>query len=208
MRKKIIKWLIGIDDYLIKVINTLAIKEEGGIHPKHRLTKYHNFFVNNIGGKDRVLDIGCGNGYVANSAAKKAGYVLGIDISRKSILKARRQFRRKNLKFVLGDATKYPFTKKWDAIILSNVLEHIKERKVFLKKIKRLADKILIRVPMINRDWLVLYKKQLGIFYFSDQTHYIEYTRASFFEEMQTAGLKIKSYSVQFGEIWAVIEKS
>ena len=59
---------------------------------------------------------------------------------------------------------------------------------------------------MINRDWFPLYEKELGLEYRLDMTHYIEYTYDSFKEEMDVAGLKIISYSVQFGEIWAKIE--
>jgi hypothetical protein len=61
---------------------------------------------------------------------------------------------------------------------------------------------------MLNRDWLPLYKKKLGLFYFCDETHYTEYTLESFKEEMEKAGLKIESYSIQFGEIWAVVKNN
>jgi hypothetical protein len=39
-----------------------------------------------------------------------------------------------------------------------------------------------------------------------DKTHYIEYTIESFTEEIESAGLKIISNSIQFGEIWAKIK--
>jgi len=90
-------------------------------------------------------------------------------------------------------------------IILSNVLEHLKNRIEFLSKIKKLAPKILIRVPMLNRDWITLYKKELGIEYRLDPSHYIEYTLESFEKELQKVGLSLKNYSIQFGEIWAVV---
>jgi len=53
-------------------------------------------------------------------------------------------------------------------------LEHIENRIEFLNKIKNLAPKILIRVPMINRDWITLYKKELGMEWRLDKTHYID----------------------------------
>ncbi len=61
----------------------------------------------------------------------------------------------------------------------------------------------LIRVPMVNRDWLVLYKKERGIECRLDYGHFIEYTLESFENEISVVGLDIKEYSIQFGEIWA-----
>ena len=84
-------------------------------------------------------------------------------------------------------------------------MEHIENRIEFLNKIKNLAPKILIRVPMINRDWITLYKKELGIEWRLDKTHYIEYTLESFKKELEKAGLNLEKYSIQFGEIWAVV---
>ena len=59
---------------------------------------------------------------------------------------------------------------------------------------------------MINRDWLTLYKKEIGANWRLDKTHYVEYTLDSFKKELGQSGLKIKSHSVQFGEIWAIVE--
>jgi hypothetical protein len=77
--------------------------------------------------------------------------------------------------------------------------------KFILRKVKKLAPRILIRVPMINRDWITLYKKELGLEYRLDKTHFIEYTLESFKKELEQASLKIDKFSIQFGEIWAVI---
>ena len=52
---------------------------------------------------------------------------------------------------------------KVSKVTLSNVLEHIEKRTSFLKKlIDAFEDKdikFLIRVPLITRDWLPVYKK-------------------------------------------------
>ena len=129
-----------------------------------------------------------------------------VDISKDAIKFARERFGRENIKYFIGDATIYDFDETFDYIILSNVLEHIKDRITFLKKISPLAKYILIRVPMINRSWLPLYKKQLGMEYKLDPTHYIEYTYDTFLKEIDSGGFKIIDYSIQFGEIWAKLE--
>jgi len=205
LTKTFLKIFIKLYDFSYGKIDWLAITENRGVHPKHQLMDYHKFFVDNITKDSIVLDIGCGIGAVAFDVAKKASKVVGIDLNKKNLETANKKFSARNIEYILADATTYNFKEKFDYIILSNVLEHIDKRIEFLKKIKKLAPTILIRVPMINRDWLTPYKKERGLPYFSDNTHFTEYTLKTFQEEMKQAGLKIKEYSIQFGEIWAVV---
>ena len=204
--KTLIKFLCNLHSFIYFLIGQLATRSNQGINPKHEIMKYHDFFINNISQNSTVLDIGCGNGMVAYDISKKAKKVVGIDFSSKSIEKAKRIYHGNNLEFIVGDATIFQFQKKFDIIVLSNVLEHIEKRVDFLKNIKGLSDTLLIRVPMINRDWITPYKKEIGANWRLDNTHYIEYTLDSFQNELNQAALKIKNYSIQFGEIWAVIE--
>lgn len=169
--------------------------------------KYHDFFLNNINPDDTVLDIGCGNGSATYDIAKKAKSVTGIDIDKDKINDAKKNHSLDNIDYICENITTGPLKQKFDVVVMSNVLEHIENRTELLKKIKGLGSKFLIRVPMINRSWITLYKKELGIEYRLDKTHYIEYTFDGFKEEMEEAGLKISHFSVQFGEIWAVVEK-
>jgi len=204
--KILLKVILSFYSLLYKLAGVLGKRlEKEGMHPKHRLMNYHQFFVDNINKEDVVLDIGCGNGSLTYDLAMKANMVVGIDVNKKNIKFANENYKRKNLKFIVGDSTKHKFNRKFDVVILSNVLEHIENRNRFLQKVRSLAPKILIRVPMINRDWLVLYKKEMGLEWRADKTHYIEYTLESFQEELQKANLKIDKFSIQFGEIWAVV---
>jgi 2-polyprenyl-3-methyl-5-hydroxy-6-metoxy-1,4-benzoquinol methylase len=186
------------------MISNLAIRENNGIHPKHRIMNYHKFFIDNTNSDDSVLDVGCGNGAVAFDVAEKVKKVVGIDIERKNIESAQKNYKKENLKFIIGDATKYDFNDKFNVIILSNVLEHIENRVEFLQKLKNAAPRFLIRVPLIDRSWLPVYLKENGLEYRLDQTHFIEYTEEDFKKEMEAAGLAINNYYVKWGEIYAV----
>lgn len=205
--KILLKFSLKFSNFNYKLISYLAIKNEGGVHPKHRLLKYHNFFLDNIGLDDDVLDIGCGNGELAFDVAKKAKNVVAVDIDPEKIDAAKTKHVGQNIKYKIADATKDLNEEKYDVIMLSNVLEHIENRVEFLEKIKPLADRFLIRVPTFDRDWVPLYKKELGIEWRLDLTHYIEFTEKTFREEIFAAGLKIESLYVQFGEIYSVIKK-
>jgi len=205
---KIVKILLILDNYIYTKVSKYAVILGNGVHPKHRLMKYHDFFLENIKPDDTVLDIGCGNGSVAYDIARKAKKVVGIDIDEENIGIAKKNFFLDNIDYICGDILSWDFRQKFDVVVLSNVLEHIEKRVELLKKIKNLGEKLLIRVPMIDRSWVVLYKKEMGIDYRLDRTHYIEYTFNDFLNEMKLAGLKVTSYSVQFGEIWAVTRKN
>jgi len=203
--KFLIKLALRLHNFSYKLCSKLAIKAEKGLHPKHRLTNYHQFFIDNISLGDSVLDIGCGNGALAYDLAQKSKKVLGIDISGKNIDKAKLAYKRDNLRFIIGDAVSYDFPEQFDIIILSNVLEHIENRVEFLMRIKGLAPKILIRVPMLDRDWISLYKKELGIEYRLDSSHFTEYTTQTLKQELKQVGLVLGDHTLQFGEIWGVI---
>jgi len=206
MSKIILKFFLRLDNFCYRIISVLAIKVNKGIHPKHRIINYHQFFLDNIKAGDMVLDIGCGSGELSFDLAKKASKVIGIDLNKQYLEKAKKKNKAQNIKYVLGDATNYIFNEKFDIVVLSNVLEHIENRKEFLLKIKGLAVKILIRAPLLTRDWLSVYKKEIGVEPRLDKTHFIEYTKEGFIEEIKEAGLAIEELSINFGEIYAKLQ--
>jgi SAM-dependent methyltransferase len=171
--------------------------------------KYHDFFINHISHDDVILDVGCGYGALSYNMAKKARRVVGIDINSEHINRAKTLMKPKeNLSFLVWDATKGKIEIKPDVIVLSNVLEHINNRKEFLSVLITLCNRFLIRVPMFNRDWITLYKRERGLEWRLDSTHFTEYTLESFKDELSEVGLQVGNYSIQFGEIWAECEFS
>jgi SAM-dependent methyltransferase len=205
--KKLLPLLVKLDNFSYKYLTGVAIILNDGLHPKHRIMNYHKFFTDRLSPEDLVIDIGCGNGALTFDASKVAKRVVAIDFEPKNIESAKNKYQGDNLSYVLGDATTYNFSEKFDKIILSNVLEHIENRVDFLKKIGNLADVLLLRVPMIDREWVAVYKKENGLEYRLDPTHYIEFTVPILIDELGQAGWQIKDYSVQFGEFWGTVIK-
>ena len=198
--------LFKLKDKLEWVINERALSYGKSIHPKHKLTRYHEFFIERINNGETVLDIGCGYGAVARSIAKskKLSTIYGIDIDPEKIKQARTFNKLDNLFFIKGDAEKN-FDYKADVVVLSNVLEHIIFRKDFLKNIRKAtnAKRFLIRVPMFERDWQIPLRKDLQINYFSDDDHKIEHTIEEFKKEIETCEFFITYMTTIWGEIWA-----
>ncbi len=196
-----------LHDDLERLIAERALAHGGGIHPKHRLTRYHDFFVERIGDAERVLDIGCGYGEVARAIARArpGATVVGIDIEGPLIDQARAADNPANLSFLLGDATKTLPQGPWNTVVLSNILEHLEDRVGFLKALltAQRPQAVLIRVPAFERIWHVPMRRELGIGYFNDRTHFIEHTEAEFRQEISAAGLDIVELRTVWGEIWA-----
>lgn len=191
-------------------ITSLAARLNNSEHPKRKILNYEKFFFDQISADDSVLDVGCHEGYLSALAAQKASEVVGIDTNSFRIKKATDLYNHiTNLRFLVGDATTYNFgNQKFNKIILSNVLEHIEDRVEFLQKMRRLGDTILLRVPLLTRDWLTVYKKENGFEYRLDLSHFIEYTLEDVKNETAASGWKLESYSIQFGELWAVTSKN
>ena len=70
--KQAMRVLLEIDDVLTRNIDRTAIRYDDGVHVKHRLMHYHDFFLERLRAGERVLDIGCGYGAVAYSMASRA----------------------------------------------------------------------------------------------------------------------------------------
>lgn len=200
--------LLEIDDDLTGCIDQAALRYDDGVHVKHRLMDYHAFFVGRVRPGERVLDIGCGYGAVAYSLVTRAGTIVtGIDRNADSIALARRRFPHRDLTFIAGDALRDLPREPFETIVLSNTLEHIEHRVEFLVSVQSRVRprRWLIRVPMLDRDWRVPLRRELGMFYFSDATHFTEYTRESFEAEMEAAGLGVRHLQVNWGEIWVEV---
>ncbi len=197
---------VYLDNFSYKVLTKLAIIDNSGTHPKHKILGYHKFFKDNIEQGDRIVDIGCGKGENAYDISSKAKQVIAIDIREKSITYAKEHYTRENLEYIVGDVLTYNFENKFDKIVFSNVLEHIKDRVAFLRHLHNVSDVILLRVPMIDRDWLTVYKKEKGFEYRLDPTHYIEYTMDELRKELAESSWEVEKYSIQFGECWAVLK--
>ncbi len=201
----VLKIVLRAHSFTYALAGLFAVKaSRDGLHPKHRIMNYHKFFVDNIDENDTVLDIGCGNGALTYDVANKAKRLVGIDFNSENISIAKKRYSRENVKYICGNALTDLPKEKFDAIILSNVLEHIENRIDFLKVLKEIAPRFLIRVPMLNRSWIDLYKKELGLEYRLDKSHFIEYTFEGFKEELGKAGLAVLDCIIQFGEIWVV----
>jgi SAM-dependent methyltransferase len=99
------------------------------------LIKYFRFIVPE--GR-RILEVGCGDGYVLS--ALKPSYGLGIDISKEMIKKAENDNDNSSLKFIEADIESVTFNKPFDFIILSDLLSDLTDIQVALENLRSACD--------------------------------------------------------------------
>ena len=205
-----LRFVLFIHTYTYKLAAIFSIKYFG-IHPKHEIINYAQWFSDNIETNKVVVDIGCKTGEMVALLSNNSKFVYGIEIESSSLSIAKARCSKANVEFILADATKFDYKKlknKINYITLSNVLEHIEDRQRFLKNIIQglgeVKPYILIRVPAYDREWTVEVKKKLNIKWKLDNTHYTEYTENQLLDELLTVGYKPHRVKCVFGEYYAV----
>jgi hypothetical protein len=95
--------------------------------------------------------------------------------------------------------------RRFDVVVMSNVLEHVEHRVEFIRRVNAQArpTRWLVRVPVFERDWRVPLKRELGLEWRLDPTHFNEYTVESFREEMAQAGMRIEHLEIRWSEVWS-----
>ena len=208
-KRRAARELLTSYDDVYRALDRVAIEYDGGVHVKHRLTGYHDFFLERVEPGERVLDIGAGKGELAHDlATRKETTVVGIDRDPRHVAFARGRFRHDRLTFLEGDALDTLPHGRFDVVVLSNVLEHIGPRVEFLRRIVEAAEpkRVLLRVPVFARDWTVPLKAEVGLRPYWEPDHEIEYDPETFRAELAEAGLDVTELQLRWGEIWAVAE--
>ena len=82
------------------------------------------YIINKLARKEnlRVLDVGCGTGYLANQIAEAGNTCMGIDSSKKSIQIAKSNYKRQGLSFKVCTAKNYDSSYHFDACVANMVL--------------------------------------------------------------------------------------
>ena len=103
----------------------------------------------------KVLDIGCGGGLISEAICKLGANVTGIDFVEDNIKVAKIHASQRNLKikYLIKNFEKEKIKKKFDVIIIFEVLEHLNNWEKFLKKIKlNLKKNGILLISTINRN--------------------------------------------------------
>ena len=89
-----------------------------------------------------ILDVGCGGGLLCEPLSRLGGNVTGIDVSKNAILTAKQHASKMGLKinYICTSLEELNMKKDFDLIIASEVIEHVLDRKYFLKLIRKISS--------------------------------------------------------------------
>lgn len=145
----------------------------------------------------KILEVGCATGYMGEKLRKQGNYVVGLDISKKDIQKAKKVL---DQAFVVDlESEKLPkLNFKFDLILLTEVIEHLFEPELVIKKLVTVLKpegQILISTP----NFLHLYnrcKMLCGNFEYIEETvinksHIHFFTYSTLKKTIDSLGLKI-----------------
>lgn len=175
------------------------------IHPYRLSSK--EFIIDEITEKDKVLDLGCGIGFLSSQIASKAQLVVGVDHNANSIKQAQKNHQAENLTFICDKNADFldDTTEDFDILILSHILEHIENPEEFLNQTKKNFSKIYIEVPDFDKTYMNRVREDLKLrLKYSDDDHVFEFDREDLHQLLQKCKLSIDKEEYRFGvmKIW------
>ena len=104
----------------------------------------------------KILDIGCGGGLLAEPVARLGASITGIDITDAAIIAAKAHAKKMRLNINYQTITAEELAASgviFDVIYASEVIEHVFDRRIFIKAIAQmLAPKGVVVITTINRS--------------------------------------------------------
>jgi len=148
---------------------------------------------------DVVLDVGCGEGFIARRIIEQVKEVVGIDISEEGIRRAKRVNNHHRIKYLVQSFEDFNSDRKFDVILMYELLEHIYDaesanRKAtdLLKENGLLAISTPNRDRLSNRLWRFVYKvlkNECPVFMTGE--HICEYNSKEIYNMLRKNGFKI-----------------
>ncbi|KAI8904470.1 S-adenosyl-L-methionine-dependent methyltransferase [Gorgonomyces haynaldii] len=100
----------------------------------------------------RIIDVGCGGGFLSEPLCRLGGNVLGIDATLENIQVARQHSR---LPIEYRHTTAEEIDEQFDLVVALEILEHVKDPQAFVETLKRLCKpQGHIFISTINRTHL------------------------------------------------------
>ena len=151
----------------------------------------------------KVLDLGCGRGYVAKKLSAKTDKILGVDYDPDSVECAKGNLAGTGAVFRCEDIFDYLAAnpgEKFDVVVLSHIVEHIEDPGAFLEKIKNAGDYFYVEVPDIEASHLNTYRQLVGTdLTYNDADHVHEFDREQLKGLLHGAGLTVLEDEFRWG---------
>ena len=115
-----------------------------------------------------VLEIGVGTGRLAEKTAGRCRHLTGIDLSPKTIERARENLRHfTNLSLICGDFADYPFQESFDVIYSSLTMMHFADKKQVIGKMNALLNPgglLCLSIDKNQSEWIDMGSRRIRIY--------------------------------------------
>jgi 2-polyprenyl-6-hydroxyphenyl methylase/3-demethylubiquinone-9 3-methyltransferase len=179
--------------------------------------KNHGFMNSNT----RVLDVGCGAGFLSNELALHQLNVTGVDLSEESIKVAQKFDSTKKVKYLAADAYHLPFAdQSFDVLTAMDFLEHVDQPAKAIQEFSRVLKpggvfifhtfnrNILAHLVIIKLvEWLVKNtpKNMHVIELFIKPSELAEYCKSAHLQPQEMIGIKPKFSTIPLKNVWTGI---
>lgn len=142
---------------------------------------------------EKILDVGCGDGFYTEKIARKGAEVTGIDIRKKALIRARNRALSQKLHFLEMNAEELDFPENYfDKVISFCVIEHLQDDEKTLRQIARLlkpGGRLFISADSLSNPGLKTEEKESHRRrYHVNQFYNLEVVSS----KLQQAGLKLE----------------
>ena len=115
-----------------------------------------------------VLEIGVGTGRLAVKAAASCWHLTGIDISPKTIARAKENLRDcLNISLICGDFLDYPFAETFDVIYSSLTMMHFEDKRLVIGKVYSLLNDnglFCLSIDKNQSEWIDMGDRKIRIY--------------------------------------------
>ena len=115
-----------------------------------------------------VLEIGVGTGRLAVKAAAFCRHLTGIDISLKTIARAKENLRDcLNISLICGDFLDYPFAETFDVIYSSLTMMHFEDKRLVIGKVYSLLNDnglFCLSIDKNQSEWIDMGSRKIRIY--------------------------------------------
>jgi 2-polyprenyl-3-methyl-5-hydroxy-6-metoxy-1,4-benzoquinol methylase len=145
----------------------------------------------------RVLDVGCSTGYLAERLQQGGATVVGLDMDERAAELARRFCTEVHVGDI--ETMELPFEPgSFDAIVCGDLIEHVRDPQAMLARLRSLlrpGGRLVLSTPNIA-NWAMRLSLLFGRFRYTewgilDKTHTHFFTRKTLRECLETAGYRI-----------------